>query len=284
MSNFSSATNISTTPKRPREEEETVDEQPSEHPLPTDSLLLSTTYALNRSSSKKVTVGLEVAAGRDPAVVVKFTTHYANGISLNRQEWEELCERLSIILPWFDADEKEAKSSILLEPLGRQKITFTTAYSKKAIVLQLVQEARNEDPRLANQNAKKTYTPCLVMQKTTCVGLFALIPCINERIRLLTNQSAFAGQTIEHMIEDIGSEAVVKQWIMTPALARTAGFRAIAKQDLNLSLADPQPTPASYSVEQEVQARRRMICYELLTIQLQFFYHNVLQRIEELKP
>lgn len=101
---------------------------------------VSAIYDLHTSRSKLVTVCFELVNGHEFEVAIKFVGRHAAGISLNVAEWAELREQMTIITPWFKADEGSINDRTPnMSPLRRQKISFMTSYNKKAISLEVMQ-------------------------------------------------------------------------------------------------------------------------------------------------
>ena len=139
------------------------------------NVLLATTYALNKSNTKRVCVGLEHSSGYYRSVI-KFITSgpsYKN-VTLNENSWNDLQDRFDTITAYFGDtytfyEDFGRPSKIFLD---NHDLNFTSAYGNKSITIdEHPQSTQDEDEE---PSCKKKYfnnPPGIVMQETTFEGL-----------------------------------------------------------------------------------------------------------------
>lgn len=102
MENFTAVKNAMRASKRTHDENTPIEGVIDWRPL-NKAMLLSTTYSLNASSTKMVTIGIALLNDQDFEVALKFSSRcYSTGISLTRGEWRELCTQMTTITRWFN--------------------------------------------------------------------------------------------------------------------------------------------------------------------------------------
>ena len=139
------------------------------------NVLLATTYALNKSNTKRVCVRLEHSGGYYRSVI-KFITSgpsYKN-VTLYENSWKDLQDRFDAIIAYF------GDAYTFYQDFGRQTkifldnhdLNFTSAYGNKSITIdEHPQSTQDEDEE---PSCKKKYfnnPPGIVMQETTFEGL-----------------------------------------------------------------------------------------------------------------
>lgn len=163
-------------------------------------LLLSTTYGLNHSFTKKINVGLGLRGDSEYELLIRLVNNSCGGICLKLDSWIALIDATDIISDYFAFDiYADAQWYFETLDLGECKLTFTTAHGARAIRFDVPaadadissnaidDDARDGDHEDDQPSAKrqKLYQPSIVMQKTTFDGLKSLVPCVQERIRML---------------------------------------------------------------------------------------------------
>ena len=119
------------------------------------NLLLSSTYALNRSNSKRVTVGLEYFGGfYRPVVKLCSTGSPAKYVTLDKNAWELICDQRDAMVAYledsFSFYNDFGKPTKIFLP--DHDINFSTAYEMKAIVI-------DERPKVSQPKAIRGSQP-----------------------------------------------------------------------------------------------------------------------------
>ena len=121
-------------------------------------MLLSTTYGLNSSYTKKIHVGLQTSSNEDnfdfqPAV--KLTAKGAEGISFNMVEWRKFQENMELMSNYLNGKNIDPSPIIINKVI----INFTTTYGTRALLLanqeQEEQVSKNIDAQEIEQTPKK---------------------------------------------------------------------------------------------------------------------------------
>lgn len=175
----------------PRNNEQTR----KEHGLP--NMLLSTTYALNKSNSKWAAVGLELI-GSELVPTVKFScsSSHSRTINFNENNWRLFKEAFNEITEFLQEAYKPPDSTDTPPVhLSGYDVKFTTAYSKRSITIEetvaentAVEDDDDDDGEPAAK--KKKYAPLLTcFHKVTFEGLTAVRPCIDARLARLAKHA-----------------------------------------------------------------------------------------------
>lgn len=273
MESFLAVVNNMSTPKRVREEDKSLETINHSRPL-SKTMLLPTTYGLNASCSKSVTIGLELVNGKNFEVVIKFSNRYSDGISLSVAEWQELSKQRSTIEHWFNNQEASINDSTpTTQSLGRQSLSFTTSYNERAIILAL----KGPSDHGALKKAKKAFSLDIVMQKTTYQGLLRLTPCINTRMELLSEDLSIAQEIADKLIELISLKITKRNSPTGPRPRRDDEYTrsVIAAYDI--------PLFCSETMDRHVGQKRCLIVTELICIHHEFIFRKVTERAEELR-
>ena len=184
-------------------------------------MLLSTTYGLNSSYTKKIHVGLQSSINDedfDFLPCVKLSSNGAEGIWLNMLEWQQFQENLPRMGEYLDGD------NIIQNPItiGKIIINFITAYGAKALLL-TYRENEQKDVPSKNISAteetshtskkRKTYAVAIAMQKTTFLGLQNVIECVNANVNQLNSIANSANECAKYLINEIQINLPVKGYI-----------------------------------------------------------------------
>lgn len=166
-------------------------------------LILSTTYALNRSATKKICVGLQPRSNGCIEPIIKLMTNQSGsggGIVLDSPAWTMLQTHIPTIDEYFKTGLVNAWQANWLTQIpkpiqiGNQKIIFTASFGEKAVVfdrdtsMELQQQPSVDDGFEDDQPRRKKlrcYTPSVIMQKPTFQGLCDIVVCVDERFRRL---------------------------------------------------------------------------------------------------
>lgn len=169
-------------------------------------IILNGSYTLNNSETKRVSVGLQPQANGGIKPVIKLqNNNTAGGIVLDTEGWRALQEKIPQIADYFSGNcdtYRRYSKWTTPSPLnidGQHDIIFTTSFGSKSIVLDRSATSHNaededseEDEEEAETNKslrrskrRRIFTPAVVMQHTSFIGLCNVIPCIEERLKYL---------------------------------------------------------------------------------------------------
>lgn len=184
-------------------------------------LLLSATYGLNASCTKKIAIGLGLQSGDEFEPVIKFLSNAADGVCLGLSSWTELANALETISDYFEVPMCEDGQWYLDEiELGDCNVRFTSAHGARAIRFDVyngsgdtaaAEEAVREGSRSAQEDGSpllkrpKLYIPSVVMQKTTFDGLKSVFVCVDEQVRRLQRIASRVNQCKREYIKYVVS-------------------------------------------------------------------------------
>ncbi|XP_048511824.1 uncharacterized protein LOC125501061 [Athalia rosae] len=205
-------------------------------------LLLSSTYGLNASWSKKLTVGLRLRMNGTFEPVVRLINNYSSGVSLGLEGWASLIANLPKLEKYFlkkDApgDNLFALVNDTIALDGGCSLRSTTAHGAKMIAFYSTETSGNGDDATienspqeddeedtATQGAKKrkVYTPVIVMQKVTFDGLKHIACCANERLLQLDALLGDVNRSKESVVRYFASIITARK-IKAPTLQQIHG-------------------------------------------------------------
>lgn len=165
-------------------------------------LILGTTYALNQSETKKVSVGLQLRDDGSIQPVAKLQNNsMAGGIVFESKDWNLLQTHLPAISKYFEGGQKTAWGSDWRSPspirVADCEIRFTSSFGTKSIAFDrrgletIAEKDDDKDEGLGTPPKKRRkYSPAIVLQKPSFDGLIALMVCTDERFRRLQRHVA----------------------------------------------------------------------------------------------
>lgn len=154
-------------------------------------LLLSTTYGLNLSHTKKIHVGLQATNEGCYVPIVKLTGNYVEGICFDTVTWHQFQTCMSQMRLYFDENQKTRPSPIIINNIS---VNFTSAYGSKAVLVSYREntehstdsgretEEEEEDQTQPLLKKRKTYSVAVVMQRAIFLGLENIAKCVEMRI------------------------------------------------------------------------------------------------------
>lgn len=167
-------------------------------------LLLSTTYGLNNSLTKKVVVGLGLHLNDKFEPVIRLISNSCGGICLKPSTWSKLADIFDLIDDYYAFDINDGSQWPLdnIDVDEHCRVFFTTAHNQRAIRFDVLngptdtarqeshaddgnQEQEEEDAQPPAAKKAKLFQPLIVMQKTTFEGLKTVYVCVDERLRRL---------------------------------------------------------------------------------------------------
>lgn len=185
-------------------------------------LVLSTTYGLNISWSKKITVGLRLRIDGTFEPVIRLINNYSSGVSLSVSAWEDLMESFELIDTYFEKGNTKSENKLYdltndTIALDNSMMRFTTAHGNRVVAFYTkntgVQEAADDEDEEEPGPAKKskTYTPVIVMQKGTFDGLKNIACCINARLTRLESLMKDVNIVKDAMVKYFASVLVLRK-------------------------------------------------------------------------
>ena len=172
-------------------------------------LLLSTTYGLNSSHTKKIHVGLQSKNDGSFVPAVKLSGNYAEGICFDVNTWRQFQANMEHMNLYLNENLKIKPDPIIIENIS---INFTTAYGARAV---LVAYKENKDHVVADKveekeeeshpplKKRKTYAVAIVMQKTTFLGLEHIRKCVDAHLTQLVSIVDTVDVTARYLINEI---------------------------------------------------------------------------------
>lgn len=156
-------------------------------------LILGSTYALNHSETKRISVGLQpLETGQITPVLKLQNNNSSGGIVFNSSGFSILHDCLSEITQYFEGTQKTIRGSSWRTPSAIRiddcEIIFTTSFGAKSIVFDRISEEVTEIRDVTSEPPQKKarqYSPAVVMQKTTFEGLCNVITCVDEHFKRL---------------------------------------------------------------------------------------------------
>lgn len=152
-------------------------------------LILSTTYPLNQSETKRITVGLQTLMNGSIRPIIKLQNNNSpGGVIFESLGFSSLQNNLPKIADYFVGGQNPVWGSSWRTPspirIDECEIIFTTAFGAKSIVFDVPTTEQDENSEPPRKKAR-TYSPSVVMQKTTFEGLCNILPVVEERFRRL---------------------------------------------------------------------------------------------------
>lgn len=168
-------------------------------------LILSTTYPLNHSATKKLVIGLQPDMnGHFDPVIKLINREETIGIALDTETWPDIVELIDEIMEYYNGDGFGPLAQPDPAQVGQYKISFTTSYGKKAIGFDRWRKQSDPEAELlvdGAKNRKKHYhTPPLLMQKQTFEGLIQLVVCVDERIHRLRRYTTDVNKCFDNIV------------------------------------------------------------------------------------
>lgn len=154
-------------------------------------LILGTTYSLNQSETKKVSIGLQTRANGSIQPIIKIQNNTVpGGIVFEASEWNQLQTHLAEISKYFAGDQQKIVwGSAWRTPspieIGECVVMFTSSYGSKSIVFDKRGHDTVDTIEPPEQKKRKIYSPAVVMLKPSFDGLINIMVCLDECFRRL---------------------------------------------------------------------------------------------------
>lgn len=171
-------------------------------------MLLSTTYGLNNSHTKRIHVGLQTVES-DFEPIVKLTGSYAEGINFNVDSWQQFQQHLELMEEYLSEETRVKPNPILVNNIT---INFTSAYGSRAILLAYKEnETSAEDKPTPSKDEeadppakkRKAYSVAIVMKKITFLGLKTIAKCVDAHLTHLQCLSSNVNKCAQYLIKEI---------------------------------------------------------------------------------
>lgn len=172
-------------------------------------MLLTTTYGLNNSHTKRIHVGLQTTSEGVFVPMVKLTGNHAEGIYFNAGIWQQFQENMSLIEEYLGGENKLKLNPVNINNIS---INFTSAYGAKSILVAYKENEENtstetnkeeEATNFPPAKKRKTYGVAIVMQKTTFLGLKNVTKCINAHLTHLQTLANNVNDCARYLINEI---------------------------------------------------------------------------------
>ncbi|XP_024869355.1 high mobility group nucleosome-binding domain-containing protein 5-like, partial [Temnothorax curvispinosus] len=140
-------------------------------------MLLSTTYGLNSSHTKRIHVGLQATSEGVFVPLVKLTGNCADGVYFDEKSWQQFQENMGLVSEYLNGESKLKPNSISINNIS---VNFTSAYGARSILLAYKENEEDTSARTNQRTGeencpptkkRKTYAVAIVMQKPTFLGL-----------------------------------------------------------------------------------------------------------------
>ncbi|KAL6265752.1 hypothetical protein P5V15_002558 [Pogonomyrmex californicus] len=174
-------------------------------------MVLSTTYGLNISHTKRLHVGLQTTNEGVFVPMIKLTGN-AEGIYFDVDSWQQFLNNMGLIDEYLNANNKSRPDPIIVKNVA---INFTSSYGSRSILLTYKE---NEEVTMENieiqhretttdsqlpMKRRKTYTIAIVMQKSTFHGLENIVKCVDAHLKHLQSVTDNFNKCTQYLIKEI---------------------------------------------------------------------------------
>lgn len=162
------------------------------------NLLCSSTYSLNKSNSKSITVGL-VLKGQEFLTVIQLNGTSSKPLNFDTDSWKEFSHHFDVVEAYFGDNEKFKKLGSPLKIYGHgYDLSFTTSYNKKAVLVEERPYMLDGTPLIKRR--RTTAPPTSIMQETTFEGIRRIADSILTKIDMLDQIKQEAFKILEAII------------------------------------------------------------------------------------
>ena len=189
------------------------------------AMLLSTSYGLNSSYTKRIHVGLQTSNSDefDFQPVVKLAGRGNEGVFFDLT-WEQFQANMWRMSDYLDGSNSKPDPIII----DKIVINFTTAYGVRALLVAYRETEKKdavlENPAEENANTpkkRKIYSVAIVMQKATFLGLENIIDCVNANLLQLNVITSSANDCAKYLVNEIQINLPVKGYIESDIIKLT---------------------------------------------------------------
>jgi len=178
-------------------------------------MLLSTTYGLNNSHTKRLHVGLQTTSEGVFKPLVKLSGNNANGIYFDADSWQEFLHNMELMSEYLAGNNKIKLNPVIIKNIC---INFTTTYGARSILV--TYKENEEEHSMENINGelrrnketsdsspaskkRKTYAVAIVMQKITFQGLENVVKCVDAHLNHLQSLADNVNECARYLIKEI---------------------------------------------------------------------------------
>ncbi|XP_077260818.1 uncharacterized protein LOC143896695 [Temnothorax americanus] len=172
-------------------------------------MLLSTTYGLNSSHTKRIHVGLQATSEGVFVPMVKLTGNCADGVYFDEKSWQQFQENMGLVSEYLNGESKLKPNSISINNIS---VNFTSAYGARSILLAYKENEEDTSARTNQRTGeencpptkkRKTYAVAIVMQKPTFLGLKNIAKCIDAHLLHLKSVADNVNNCARYLIKEI---------------------------------------------------------------------------------
>ncbi|KAL6254309.1 hypothetical protein P5V15_014358 [Pogonomyrmex californicus] len=175
-------------------------------------MMLSITYGLNISHTKRIHVGLQTTNEGIFVPMVKLTGNYAERIYFDADSWQQFLNNMGLIDEYLNANNKSRPDPIIVKNVA---INFISSYGSRSILLAYKEneEATMENIEIQHRGTttdsqpptkrRKTYTVAIVMQKSTFHDLKNIVKCVDAHLKHLQNVTDNVNKCAQYLIKEI---------------------------------------------------------------------------------
>ncbi|XP_071637538.1 uncharacterized protein [Temnothorax longispinosus] len=172
-------------------------------------MLLSTTYGLNSSHTKRIHVGLQATSEGVFVPLVKLTGNCADGVYFDEKLWQQFQENMGLVSEYLNGESKLKSNSIFINNIS---VNFTSAYGARSILLAYKEKEEDTSARTNKRTGeencpptkkRKTYAVAIVMQKPTFLGLKNIAKCIDAHLLHLKSVAENVNNCARYLIKEI---------------------------------------------------------------------------------
>jgi hypothetical protein len=168
-------------------------------------MLLTTTYGLNNSHTKRIHVGLQTTNKGIFEPVVKLSGSNAGGVYIDMESWQEFQENLALMNEYLSAYNNKFKPDPIVIR-NNISINFTSSYGSRSLLLTCKKDENTSEEKgdsASPTKKRKTYGVAIVMQKTTFQGLENVVKCVNCYLEHLKSLANVVNECAQYLIKEI---------------------------------------------------------------------------------
>ena len=172
-------------------------------------MLLTTTYGLNNSHTKRIQVGLQSTKEGVFVPLIKLSGNNADGINFDVDSWLQFQDHTGLMSEYLRGDGKLKPNPVGIKNIN---ISFTSAYGSRSILISYkeTEEERSSEETVEDAadslpvtKKRRHYSVAIVMQKTTFQGLLNVIKCVDAHLEHLKLLSESVNVCAQRLIQEI---------------------------------------------------------------------------------
>ncbi|XP_039303332.1 uncharacterized protein LOC120359502 [Solenopsis invicta] len=172
-------------------------------------MLLTTTYGLNNSHTKRILVGLQTTKKGIFEPVVKLSGSNADGVYFDAESWLQFQENMGVMSDYLNANNKFKPEPVVIKNIS---VIFTSSYGSKSLLLTYKEKEKSDSAENTNEEGedsappmkkRKLYAVAIVMQKTTFLGLENVMKCVDAYLEHLKTLSNIVNECAHYLIKEI---------------------------------------------------------------------------------